>query len=201
MFDARLRQVIDPSLNRAGHALAQRGVQANAVTVIGFVFGFLAFVALAFSMPLLALAFLVINRLCDGLDGAIARASSKTDLGGYLDIVLDFFFYGLFPLGFALADPQQNALAAAVLLFSFYANGSSFLAFSIMAEKRGLKTEAQGAKSLYYLGGLTEGGETIAVFCLMCLWPAAFAELAFVFAAACIMSAVARVAIATRALK
>ena len=52
------------------------------------------------------------SRLFDGLDGAVARASTKTDRGGFLDIVLDFAFYGAIPLGFVLADPAGNAVAA-----------------------------------------------------------------------------------------
>ena len=141
------------------------------------------------------------NRLADGLDGAVARVNGWTDLGGYLDITLDFFFYGAVPFAFAVLAPEANALAAAALLLSFYANGASFLAFAIMAEKHGLETDRQGSKSLYYLGGLAEGAETIGVFVVMCLWPAGFAALAWTFAAVCIVSAGARILIGVRTLR
>ena len=109
-----------------------------------------------------------------------------SDLGGFLDIVLDFIVYAGMPFAFALADPAANGLAAAFLVFAFMGTGSSFLAFAVMAAKRGLATELRGRKSLYYLGGLTEGTETIL---FLVAWPAcfprSFAPLALGFAVAC----------------
>ncbi|MFN4009471.1 MAG: CDP-alcohol phosphatidyltransferase family protein [Pannonibacter sp.] len=200
MFDAHLRPLIDPPLNAAGRTVAAIGLTANAVTVIGLGFGLAAAGLIAAGYPLMALPLLLANRLADGLDGAVARATERTDLGGYLDIVFDFLFYGAIPLAFALQDPDNNALAAAVLLLSFYANGAAFLTFAIMAERKRLETSRQGLKSLYYLGGLAEGAETILVFALMCLWPEGFALLAYGFAALCGVSAAARIATAIRVL-
>lgn len=200
MFDARIRPLIDPSLNRLGYLLARTGVSPNAVTLFGFAIGIGAAVAIASGFFLLGFVLIALNRLADGLDGALARATQKTDLGGYLDITLDFFFYGAIPLAFAIQDPATNALPAAALLCSFYANGSAFLAFAIMAERRGLSTNKQGAKSLYYLGGLAEGTETIVLFLLMALLPSWFATLAWAFAAVCFVSAGARVMIGVKSL-
>ncbi|MCC4243944.1 CDP-alcohol phosphatidyltransferase family protein [Stappia indica] len=200
MFDARLRPLIDPPLNAAGRRLAAAGVGADAVTLAGFACGIAAAFAICWHAPLLAALLILANRLADGLDGAVARARARTDRGGYLDIVLDFFFYGAIPFAFALADPAANALAASALLLSFYMNGASFLGFAIMAEKRGFSTSAQGAKSLYYLGGLAEGAETIAVFLAFCLFPAAFAPIAWAFAAVCAVSATARLVMVSRLL-
>ncbi|WP_269583366.1 CDP-alcohol phosphatidyltransferase family protein [Roseibium sp. Sym1] len=200
MFDARLRPLIDPPLNRAGLILARAGVGANTVTLVGFVLGLGAALAIALGHSLPGLVLIALNRLADGLDGAVARASRKTDLGGYLDITLDFFFYSAIPLAFAVQNPEANALAAAALLASFYANGSAFLAFAIMAEKNRLTTAAQGSKSLYYIGGLAEGTETIALFLLMALLPGWFPVLAWGFAAVCFVSAGARVLIGVQAL-
>ena len=61
---------------------------------------------------------LLLNRLLDGLDGAVARAAGSTDLGGFLDITMDFLVYSAIPFAFVLKDPG-NALAAAFLIFSF----------------------------------------------------------------------------------
>ena len=201
MFDSLLRRVIDPPLNAAGRRLARLGVAADAMTVGGFFCGLCAALAIAFRHFEAGLALLALNRLADGLDGAIARATRKTDLGGYLDIVLDFVFYGAIPLAFALAEPAANGLAAAVLLTSFYANGAAFLAFSAIAAKHGLETQAQGLKSLYYVGGLAEGTETIAVFVAFCLWPSAFPVVAYAFAVLCFLSAGARILFAARTLR
>lgn len=201
MFDARLRPLIDPPLNRMGRALAGAGVGPNTVTLAGFALGLGAALAIALGYALAGFVLIALNRFADGLDGAVARASRKTDLGGYLDITLDFFFYGAIPLAFALQNPEANALAAAALLASFYANGSAFLAFAIMAEKNKLSTTAQGSKSLYYIGGLAEGTETIALFLLMALLPDWFPVLAWGFAGICFLSAGARVLIGVRALQ
>ncbi len=200
MFDAALRRLIDPPLNAAGRRIAAAGISADALTFAGFGCGLAAAVAVAFQEFGVAVAFVAANRLADGLDGAVARATARTDKGGYLDIVLDFFFYGAFPFAFALAQPADNALPAAALLLSFYMNGAAFLGFAVMAERRGLSTAAQGVKSLYYLGGLAEGAETIAVFIAMCLVPAWFPMLAYGFAAVCAVSAVSRLLLVARLL-
>lgn len=201
MLDSRMRKLIDPPLNRIGQWLASKHITANDVTLIGFAIGLLAALAIAFQFYVLGLLLLLLSRLADGLDGAVARASAPTDLGGFLDITLDFFFYGAIPMAFAIADPQANALPAAVLLAGFYATGSSFLAFAIMAEKRKITTTARGLKSLYYIGGLAEGTETIAVFVAFCLFPGWFAWIAYAFAAICFVTAANRVVIGWVSLK
>ena len=200
MFDAHLRGWIDPPLNAAGRLLARAHIGADEVSLTGFVCGMMGAVAIAFNQMLVALALILVGRVLDGLDGAIARATRSTDLGGFLDIALDFVFYGSVPLAFAILDPYRNALPAALLIASFYANGAVFLAYAIMAEKRGLESKLQGQKSLYYLTGLAEGAETIVVFVAFCLFPWFFPWLAGAFALVCYASAIARVALAWRTL-
>jgi len=193
MLDAPLRRVIDPPLDRLGRGIAARGVRADAVTLAGFGLGVCAIAAIARGAFGWGLALLLANRALDGLDGAVARARGVTDLGGYLDIVLDFLVYAGVVFAFALADPEANALAAAFLVTSFMGTGSTFLAFAVMAAMRGLDTGARGRKSLYYLGGLTEGSETIAVFVAFCLWPAWFPALAWAFGALCWVTTATRI--------
>lgn len=201
MLDARIRPLIDGPLNRAGAALADRGISANEVTGFALAMGLLAAGMIAAGGPGgLALVPLLIGRLADGLDGAVARASEKTDFGGLLDIVCDFAFYAAIPLAFALRD-GGNAVAAAFLLATFYINGASFLGFAVMAEKRGIETAAQGEKSLYYSAGLLEGTETIGFFVALCLWPEAFRPLAVIFGALCLFTTGARLALAWRVLR
>jgi phosphatidylglycerophosphate synthase len=201
VLDARLRRLIDPPLDRLSAPLAARGISANTVTIAGFLIGLGAAVAIAGRAYLLGLTLLLLNRLCDGLDGAVARQRGLTDLGGFLDIVLDFLIYSAVPFAFALADPAANALPAAFLSFSFVGTGSSFLAYAIMAAKRGIATELRGRKSLYYLGGLTEGTETIVAFVLACLWPAWFPLIAWTFGALCWLTTATRIVVAVQTLR
>ena len=189
MFDARIRPLIDPPLNAVGRWLAARGITADWVTIAGFVLGMSAAVAIAFEDYLLGLVLIIVSRLADGLDGAVARATQKTDLGGYLDIVLDFIFYGAVPLAFAIADPQQNAIPAAVLLMGFFANGTAFLAFELMAERHKPEGADQDQKPAHTVTGIAEGSETIIVLIAFCIFPHYFPEIAYVYAALCFASA------------
>ena len=191
MIDAALQPLQQRFLQSPAQLLAQWGVKADQITLFGFLLGVMVVPALAFQAHPLALLFLLLNRLADGLDGAVARITEPTDRGAFLDISCDFVFYALFPLGFALADPV-NALPAAVLISSFVGTGSSFLAYAVIAAKRGETATAFPKKGLYYLGGLTEGFETILLFVSMCLFPMFFPQLAYFFAVACAITALFR---------
>jgi len=197
MFDARLRPLINPALDRMGAALARRGVSANQVSVTGAAFGALAGLAIGLGEPLAGLALVLASRLLDGLDGAIARASQPTDFGGYLDIICDYVFYLAVPLGFGFAAPA-NLPFALLLVASFTLTAVSFLAYAALAAKQGLETRAHGLKSFFYSTGLAEGAETILAFVLMCLWPTAFPQIAVIFAGLCLLTVIQRSVIARR---
>lgn len=198
MLDRHMRPIIDPPLARLGGILAAAGVSANAVTLAGLAAGLLAAWCVTQGLMLEALALILASRLADGLDGAVARARGPSDFGGYLDISADFLFYGAVPLAFVALDPAANALAGAVLLVSFYFNGATFLGFAILAERKAMRSDAHGVKSLYFTDGLLEGTETIAFFVLLCLFPGWFASLAWGFAALCFLTAGARILLAHR---
>lgn len=193
MMDGTARKFIQPGLDRIGQWLAARGVKADHVTILACLIGLAAAALIARGHMYAALALIIISRICDGLDGSVARASRRTDFGGYLDITLDFVFYGAIPLGFVFYDPTANGVAGAALIFSFYVNGASFLAYAIVAEKHGLSTAARGVKSIYFTTGLAEASETYIVFALFCLFPAWFAPIAWVFAVLCLYTALSRI--------
>lgn len=195
MLDARLRPLIDPPLNAAGRLLAGWGIGANGVTCAGIVTALAAGWTISEAHYTLGLVLIVVNRLLDGLDGAVARATRLTDFGGYLDIVGDFVFYALVPLGFGLADPSAR-FAVMVLLAAFALTGTSFLAFATMAAKRGLETAAHGRKSFFYNTGLAEGTETIALFVLMALMPQHVAVLALGYSGLCLLTVIQRTVVA-----
>ena len=194
MLDKVMRHLIDPPLNRIGQTLAAKGATADAVTLVGLGLGLISALAIAVGLSgWLVLIPLLAGRVADGLDGAVARAGSRTDFGGYLDIACDFAFYGAIPLGFVIRDPAANGVAGAFLLFSFYVNGASFLGYAIIAEKREMQTDAQGEKSLFYADGILEGTETVLFFIALCLWPQHFVPLAWAFGSACLITATLRI--------
>jgi phosphatidylglycerophosphate synthase len=193
MLDRAANAALMPLLSAGARGLVRAGVSADAVSVVGFAVGLAAATAIALQAYALGLALLLASRLADGLDGAVARLTQPTDRGAFLDITLDFLFYASIPLAFALADPAANALPAAVLLAAFIGTGSSFLAFAVLAGKRGLASSEYPNKGLYYLGGLTEATETIICFALMCVWPDKFAWWAYAFAALCALTIATRI--------
>ncbi|MBJ7267757.1 CDP-alcohol phosphatidyltransferase family protein, partial [Idiomarina abyssalis] len=170
MFDPKILPVTRKVLDIPARLLVRAGISADQVTVAGFFIGLLAVPLLAFQYYELALVAILLNRVSDGLDGAVARRTQLTDAGGYIDIVLDFIFYSAVVFGFLLAVPEQNAIAAGVLLVTFMGTGATFLAFASVAGKRGIENPDYPNKSLHYMGGLTEGFETIMAFVAFCLW-------------------------------
>ncbi len=193
MLDKHVVPILKPALKQVAKTLYNAGLTADQTTTIGFLIGLCAVLFAALGLTTMALLMLLLNRLADGIDGELARLQQPTDAGAFLDITLDFIFYAMFPLGFAIANPSVNALPAAVLVASFVGTGASFLAFSSMAEKRNISHPEFGYKGLYYLDGLAEGTETIICFVIMCLLPQHFALIAWIFAAICIITAINRV--------
>lgn len=194
MLDRYALKLLRPLIDGSARRLARAGLTADQATLAGFGFGMAAAALIVVGHTWLAVLPLAVNRALDGLDGALARLTGSTDRGAFLDIGLDFVFYAAVPLAFGVCDPDRNALAAATLLAAFVSTGTSFLAFAVIAEKRGLKSTAYPSKSFYYLGGLTEGTETIACFVAMCLWPAHFAAIAYVYAGLCAVTTLTRLA-------
>lgn len=192
MFDAKLRPVIDPVLHRMGRLCLAAGLSANSLTVTGFGIGLACGLLICVEAYIWALLALLVSRILDGLDGAVARLTRPTDFGGFLDIVCDFLFYAFVPFCFAVSQPER-APAAAFLMLSFAGTGTSFLAYAILDAKHQKsvtqppnKAEKRAKnKSFAYLGGLTEGAETIAVFALFLLFPDWFVPLAVGFGVLC----------------
>ena len=192
MIDSHLQPLMRALLLPPARWLRAAGVGADQITLAGFAVGAAGALAIAAGLPGVGLALVLLNRIMDGLDGAVARLGTPSDRGAFLDIAADFLFYALFALGFAFVDPATNALPAALLIASFMGTGSSFLAFAAIAARQGRHAEAFAHKGIYYLGGLTEGAETIALFIAVCLWPDWFAPLAVGFSLLCLITTATR---------
>jgi phosphatidylglycerophosphate synthase len=211
MLDSKIRSIIDPPLNTIARFIVRLKISANMMTSTGLFFAGLCFYALSTQYYMLALCFLVMNRLCDGLDGPIARncnarsaqpvkSKASGHFGGYYDILSDFVLYAGFPFFFVLGAPD-NVLQGAFLLFAIVLSAVSFLGYAIMAEKAQMQTDAQGQKGFYYMAGLMEGTETIIFLCLMCLFPQYFSALALTFGGLCLLTVVIRLMLAWRVFK
>lgn len=194
MLDRLLLPLLHRPLAAMARTLCRHRIHADTVTLSAFACGVLAALAISQRWFLSGLALILLSRLLDGLDGTLARLTTPTDRGAFLDISLDFLFYSSIPFAFALAAPDSNALAAAALTFAFVGTGTSFLAFAVMAEKRRIHSTTYPNKGFYYLGGLTEASETLACFALMCVFPAYFPLLAWGFAALCALTTLSRLA-------
>ncbi len=193
MLDRFVIPLIKPAVDSLANKLVRKGAKADHVTLLAFAIGIAAAVCIALQYFSVAVVLILLSRLCDALDGAVARHTSPTDAGGFLDISLDFLFYASIPLGFAIAEPSANALPAAVLLACFIGTGASFLAFAALAAKRGPESINYPHKSLYFLGGLTEATETLIFFIAMCFWPERFDSLAYLFSALCCVTIATRI--------
>lgn len=197
MFDAKIRIAFNPALDAAATRIANIGISANRLTLAGAILGIAAAAAIAAEYYGLALMLIAANRLCDGLDGRVANINGPTEFGGYLDSLCDFLFYVAVPVGFGIANPA-NLLPALLLVAAFTMTGVSFLAYAAIAARQGDGNGAHGQKALIYSTGVMEGAETIAFFTLMCMLPAHFAGLAYVFTALCAVTVIQRVRMVSR---
>ena len=184
MIDTKLNKFLKPTLNEIAKLLIKFGFKANYVTFLGFFFGLCCFYFIINSLFLLALIFLFLNRLFDGLDGAIARLNGETDIGAFYDIILDFIFYSLFPIAFIFLDLNYS-YSICFLLLSFVATQTTFLASAWIIEKNKISISDGHKKSFFYSGGITEGFETIICFTLMLLFHEFIDYIAYIFGVLC----------------
>mgnify|MGYP005839719195 CR=1 FL=1 len=148
-----------------------------------------------------ALSLWAVNRVLDGLDGTLARSTGQqSDLGAYLDIVLDHIVYVAVPLGLALAVGTPAALLAlALLLASFYINGASWMYLAALLEKRNAGAPTRGELTTVTMpGGLVEGAETVVLYTLFLLFPGALVPLFGLMAVLVLFTAAQRGAWAVR---
>jgi phosphatidylserine synthase len=207
MFDARLRFALAPTFDAAARLIDFPLVTPNRLTALNLAAG-LASAALAASQHwLLALVMWLLCRLADGLDGPLARRraerrSPHSGQGGFWDICADFIVYGATVIGVAIgasAGHEAHWLPFMLVLFGYYINGASLLAFSSIAERKG--KQLNDGRSLSFLGGLAEGAETILVHSLWLIFPAAAAHIAVVWVVLVCISAAHRIAAGFHALR
>ena len=199
MFDTSLRNAKD----RVASPLALRmsHVSPATVTVIALVFGLGSAAFSARGLYLWGLAFWMINRALDGLDGLLARLHGKQgDFGGYLDILFDFVAYAAVPIGIVVGAPsQERYLALAFMLATFYVNTASWMYLAAILEKRHAR-DPETATTVVMPAGLIGGFETFVAYCLFLIFPFYITYLFWGFSALVLVTVVQRLVWAKRAL-
>ena len=171
-----------------GKELVKNGITANMVTIFGFIIGMMAINFLAMNMYFEALLCILVNRFCDVLDGAVARAEGITSFGVFLDACLDYIFYAGVIFGFALAAPDENAVSACFLLFGFTASSAAMLSYGVVSYDTAKKSKPI-TESPFYLGGIAQGFETLCAFVLLCIMPFAFLPISIILGCWCLLKA------------
>ena len=191
MIDAKLNIFLRPYLRFLAKIIIKLNISANIITFLGFFLGLCCFYSIINFYFMGAFLFLVLNRFCDGLDGAVARLLGPTDIGAFYDITLDFIFYSLFPIAFIFVD-IKNAYAICFLLLSFVSTQTTFLASAWFIEKNKILVSTKQKKSFFYIGGITEGFETIICFILMLLFYESLELIVYIFGILCWTTSISR---------
>lgn len=144
------------------------------LSLIGFVLGIAATICLARQLYFWGMFLWILNRIFDGLDGIVARETNQqSDLGGYIDILCDFFIYAAIPIGLVYGVDSADTHYPLIFLFAtFYLNAASWIYLAAILEKRNLGAQAQGeTTSITMPNGIVGGFVTILFYCTFILWP------------------------------
>jgi len=199
MLDGYFRTVKDALLLPLARRLT--AIPPVVISLVGLICGLAAAVLLTQQQYGWGLAGWLLNRLFDGLDGAVARTHRRqSNLGGYLDILFDFVAYAAIPLALAVGLPSQmNFLAAAFLLATFYLNAASWMYLAAVLEKQRRGARDTGELTTITMpDGLVGGAETIFFYCMFIIWPAQMALLFALMGILVIITVVQRVIWALR---
>lgn len=191
MLDKKINNYLEKYLIYIATILYKYNCSANFITLIAAVAGFFCFFCIVESEFFLAFLFLLLNRFFDGIDGALARIDGETDLGAFYDIISDFVFYSLFPIGFVFNN-IENAFSICFLLLSFVSTQSTFLASAWIIEKNKILVK-KNKKSFFYIGGITEGFETIIFFTLMLIFNDFVYLISYIFGLLCWITCIFRI--------
>lgn len=193
MIDSKARKLLAPSIESLAKHLDLPEITPNRITSLGLLVGIASAISAGFGQWWIALVLWLTSRVMDGIDGALARRRAsivENSAGGFWDITADFISYGSFVIGAGIGS-HSSLLPFLFVLFGYYINGSSFLAFSSIAEKSG--KQFSDGRSLSFLPGLAEASETIFVHSIWCLLPKHAEVIAWVWAGIVFVSATLRI--------
>ena len=203
MLDSTMRPVKDRLLAPVAHSPIGR-LHPMILSALGLAVTIAAAAAAWQRLSALAVALCLVGRLADGLDGVAARATDRaSDVGGLVDFCFDTIGYSAVPLGIALGlDDRATWIATAVLLATFYVNGTTLGYLAALREKRALGAAVQGQPTSAALPrGLVEGTETIVFFTVALAWPGTASVVWGVMAGAVALTVLERLGWAARTLR
>lgn len=179
MFDEKMRLVKDTAFNPLAQIL--QSVPPWWFTAAGLLAGAATAVTLWQQQYAVGFFLWVINRVFDGLDGAVARRRDRqSDFGGYLDILVDFVVYAAIPVGLVAgaidtsassSTAQPLVLSLIFLLCTYYVNAASWMYLAAILEKRRAAHDGH-LTSIAMPAGIIGGTETIVFYTAFILFPA-----------------------------
>jgi phosphatidylglycerophosphate synthase len=178
MLDAPVRKIFASPLDPLAVAMTRAGIRASTITLVGFMMGLGAIAFIITEQYAGALFFLTLNRVCDILDGMLARVKGPTAIGGFLDATLDLLIFAMIPFAFALAR-QQDALAATFLLLGFVVAAVPVMTVRIFSPPRSWDED-------FVLCGHTENFVLVVLLCVAERWT--FTPLAYLYGSLCFLS-------------
>src|SRR5690606_4677499 len=116
MLDKRLRYVKETLLNPLANQLGE-ATSPTHITMMSGGIGIGAALLAWQGYYLAGLSLWLLNRFLDGLDGTVARKFDKqSDLGGYIDILVDYLIYAIVPIGLAISIGTVSLYLALIFM-------------------------------------------------------------------------------------
>ena len=194
MLDTHGRKYLDKYINKVTEILISYKLTPTQVTVIALVTGILASIIYYFDNILIATILLWFSGFLDAVDGAMARkANLITKKGTLLDICFDRVVELVFIIVFALKHPSST-FALLCLTSAIVLSMSVFLTSGMLLDNK-------GKKSFHYQAGLMERTEGFIMFTIMMIFNSFLKEIAFIYAALVLFTAIQRLIEATKALE
>jgi phosphatidylglycerophosphate synthase len=169
MIDNSFRKILPRFVRPVIVFCARKGVHPSVLTIFGLTLAFCAAFAIANGNNILALFFWLSSRMCDGLDGILARHLGLTSaFGSYLDIVCDLASYSAIIFGFYFLYPHLSFYWI-LILCGYVLCITSALALGMQEQL--LNLSLKDNRGLRLGAGLAEGGETLIAYVVFLCFP------------------------------
>ena len=159
--------------------LDKRNISANIITLTGIIFAILGLNFLALNSYSMAFLCLLLNRVCDILDGMCARLKKITSFGVFFDILADYTSFALFIWGFIMAKPMQNSIAGSFMIVCLLISAVSLLSYALVSKHDYKKINQSPIKIC--LWGHLQNFDTFVALVLVCIFNQHFISISICF--------------------